>query len=72
MDNIHPEARPMTRLAPTDLSDSLDIRLLVSGQLTPTAIPLRHDRAGLVAVLGRSAQARSAKPRSAHSERNAR
>ena len=72
VDSIHLADRPVTRLAPTDLSDSLDIRLFVTGQLTPTAIPLRHERAGLVAVLGSSAQARFAKRRSAHPERNAR
>ena len=30
---------PVTGPAPTDLSDSIDLRLLVTGRLTPTAIP---------------------------------
>ena len=45
---------PVTEPAPTDLSDSIDLRLLVSGRLTPTAIPIRRDRAALAAVLGRT------------------
>jgi hypothetical protein len=49
-----PEAWP----APTDLADSIDLRLLVAGRLTPTAIPIRRDRAELAAVLGHAPQAR--------------
>jgi hypothetical protein len=37
---------------PSDLSESLDIRFLVAGRLTPTAIPLRRDRAELATVIG--------------------
>ena len=44
----------LTRPAPTDLSDSIDLRLLAAGRITPTAIPLRRDRAELAAVLGRA------------------
>jgi hypothetical protein len=46
----------LTRPAPTDLSDSIDLRLLAAGRITPTAIPLRRDRAELAAVLGRAMQ----------------
>ena len=49
----------LTRPAPTDLSDSIDIRLLAAGRITPTAIPLRRDRAELAAVLGRAMQPQS-------------
>jgi hypothetical protein len=45
---------PVTGPAPTDLSDSLDLRLLVAGKLTPTAIPVRRDRAALAAALNRA------------------
>ena len=47
------------RLAPTDLADSIDIRLLVAGRLTPTAIPIRRDRAELAAVLAYGAHQRA-------------
>jgi hypothetical protein len=49
---------PLTQPAPTDLSDSLDIRLLVAGRLTPTAIPIRRERAELAAALA-TAQSRA-------------
>jgi hypothetical protein len=52
-------ADPLTNPAPTDLSDSLDVRLIATGKITPTAIPLRRDRAELAAVLGRSLQPRA-------------
>jgi hypothetical protein len=52
-------ADPLTDPAPTDLSDSLDVRLLAAGKITPTAIPLRRDRAELAAVLGQSLQPRA-------------
>ena len=45
---------PVTGPAPTDLSDSIDLRLLVTGRLTPTAIPIRRDRAALAAALNRA------------------
>ncbi len=48
---------PVTKPAPTDLSDSLDVRLVVAGRLSPTAIAIRHDRAELAAVLERGRQA---------------
>ncbi len=35
----------------TDLSDSLDIRLIVAGRLSPTAVDIRRERAELAAVL---------------------
>jgi hypothetical protein len=44
----------VTEPAPTDLSDSIDLRLLVTGRLTPTAIPIRRDRAALSAALNRA------------------
>jgi hypothetical protein len=44
---------PVTDPAPTDLSDSIDVRLLVAGRLTPTVIPVLRDRAALAAVLDR-------------------
>ena len=47
---------PVTNPAPTDLSDSLDVRLVVAGRLSPTAIAIRHDRAELAAVLERALQ----------------
>ena len=38
--------------APTmDLSDSLDIRLIVAGRLAPANVALRRDRLALAAVL---------------------
>jgi hypothetical protein len=49
----------LTRPAPTDLSDSIDLRLIAAGRITPTAIPIRRDRAELAAVLGRSLHLRS-------------
>ena len=42
-----------------DLSDSLDIRLIVAGRLSPTGVALRRDRAALAAVLDRPARART-------------
>jgi hypothetical protein len=50
---------PVTDPAPTDLSDSLDVRLLVTGRLTPTAIPILRDRAALAAVLARADEPRA-------------
>jgi hypothetical protein len=49
----------LTRPAPTDLSDSIDLRLIAAGRITPTAIPIRRDRAELAAVLGHSLHLRS-------------
>jgi hypothetical protein len=43
----------LTHPAPTDLSDSLDVRLIAAGRLSPTAVSVRHDRAELAAVLAR-------------------
>ena len=54
MNNQLPSIDPVTGPAPTDLSDSIDLRLLVTGRLTPTAIPVRRDRAALNAVLNRA------------------
>jgi len=54
MNNQFLSTDPVTGPAPTDLSDSIDHRLLVTGRLTPTAIPIRRDRAALNAVLNRS------------------
>jgi hypothetical protein len=55
----HRSADPLTDPAPTDLSDSVDLRLLAAGQITPTAIPIRRDRAELAAVLGHALQPRA-------------
>ena len=51
MDTKLSATSPVTDPAPTDLSDSIDVRLLVAGRLTPTAIPVLRDRAALAAVL---------------------
>jgi hypothetical protein len=40
-----------TEPASTDLADSLDIRLIVAGRLSPTAVAIRRERAELAAVL---------------------
>jgi hypothetical protein len=55
------ESRAMTRTeatlhrptesTTTDLADSLDIRLIVAGRLSPTAVDIRRERAELAAVL---------------------
>ena len=42
---------PMTSVH-TDLIDSLDVRLMLSGRLSPATTQLRRDRAELGAVLG--------------------
>jgi hypothetical protein len=42
-----------------DLSDSLDVRLIASGRLSPTAIDIRHDRAELARVLGPAMEPRA-------------
>lgn len=62
---------PVTDPAPTDLSDSIDLRLLVTGRLTPTAIPIRRDRAALTAVLDRG-RSRADSHTARHIERIAR
>jgi hypothetical protein len=54
MDNRLHHIDPVTGPAPTDLSDSIDLRFLVTGKLTPTAIPVRRDRAALTAALNRA------------------
>jgi hypothetical protein len=54
MNNRFLHTDPVTGPAPTDLSDSIDLRLLVTGRLTPTAIPIRRDRADLAAALNRA------------------
>jgi hypothetical protein len=54
MNNQFLSTDPVTGPAPTDLSDSIDLRLLVTGRLTPTAIPIRRDRAALAAALNRA------------------
>ncbi len=46
----NPESR--RRPLPSDLSESLDVRLVVAGRLSRTAIPVRRDREELAAVLG--------------------
>jgi len=58
MDTKLSATSPVTDPAPTDLSDSIDVRLLVAGRLTPTAIPVLRDRAALAAVLDRVEQPR--------------
>jgi hypothetical protein len=37
-----------------DLEDSLDIRFLLSGRISPSGIPIRRDRAELATVLDSS------------------
>jgi len=49
---------PVTKPAPTDLSDSLDVRLVAAGRLPPPAVAIRRDRAELAAVLERARQSR--------------
>ena len=53
--------RPSTQAASAvmDLSDSLDIRLIVAGRLSSTGVALRRDRAALAGVLDRPARART-------------
>ena len=64
-------SRLLAEAAPVmDLSDSLDIRLIVAGRLAPTGVALRRDRAALAAVLGRGARSRT--PGTTHPERNLR
>jgi hypothetical protein len=53
----NPESR--RRLVPSDLSESLDVRLIVAGRLSKTAIPVRRDREELAAVLGEATQSRA-------------
>jgi hypothetical protein len=43
-----------TQTSRAELSDSLDIRFLVAGRLTPNAMQVRHDRVELAGVLGGS------------------
>lgn len=62
-------ARPSTPAAAMDLSDSVDIRLIVAGRLSPTTVALRHDRAALAAILGRDRARTSTTP---HPEGSAR
>ena len=62
-----PEAWP----APTDLADSINLRLLVAGRLTPTVIPIRRDRAELAAVLGHAPQPYADARTTTNRERNA-
>jgi hypothetical protein len=65
-------SRSTSPAAPTmDLSDSLDIRLIVAGRLSPTGVALRRDRAALAAVLGRGDRARTSGT-ATHLGRNAR
>ena len=59
MDTKLSSTSPVTDPAPTDLADSIDIRLLMAGRLTPTAIPVLRDRAALAAVLDRVEQPRA-------------
>jgi hypothetical protein len=63
---------PLTGPAPTDLSDSIDVRLLAAGRVTPTAIPIRRDRAELAAVLGHALQPRADRRADSPIERTAR
>jgi len=52
-------AESRRRLVPSDLSESLDVRLIVAGRLSRTAIPVRRDREELAAVLGEATQSRA-------------
>jgi hypothetical protein len=42
-----------------DLAESLDVRLVAAGRLSPTAIGIRHDRAELARVLGPAMEPRA-------------
>jgi hypothetical protein len=55
---LRPSSDPA--IAATEPSDSLDIRLIVTGRLSPTSVSLRHERAALASVLGRTGEARTA------------
>ena len=46
-------------LAATEPSDSLDVRLIVAGRLSPATVPLHHERAALAAVLTGTDRART-------------
>jgi len=64
--------RPSTPAAPAvmDLSDSLDVRLIVAGRLSPTGVALRRDRVALAEIMGRADRART--PATTNPGRNAR
>ena len=51
-----------------DLSDSLDVRLMLSGRLSPATMQLRRDRAELSAVLGRPERPGVERPSDGHQE----
>jgi hypothetical protein len=51
-----------------DLSDSLDVRLMLSGRLSPATMQLRRDRAELSAVLGRPGRSGVERPSDGHQE----
>ena len=55
---------PILLLAPTrptqiDMADSLELRLIVAGRLSPTALDVRQARAELASVLGGAMQPRA-------------
>ncbi len=53
-----------------DLADSLDVRLIAEGRLSPTAIDIRRDRAELARVLGPAMQPRADGAFAVHAERD--
>ena len=53
MTNLTAESSTGKPRASADLFDSLDVRLVVGGRLSPTAIDVHDDRAALAAVLSR-------------------
>jgi hypothetical protein len=55
-----------------DLSDSLDVRLMLSGRLSPATVQLRRDRAELSAVLGRPERSGVERPSDGHQKRGRR
>ena len=61
-----------TQTARAELSDSLDIRFLLSGRLTPAAMQVRHDRVELAGVLGASMRPGAAEAVELDVERNSR
>jgi hypothetical protein len=51
-------SRPSSTPVVSDLSESLDVRFIVAGRLSPTTVPLHRERAALAAALGRAKKER--------------
>jgi hypothetical protein len=58
MSSRHPSPEAQRPRLGSDLSESLDVRLVVAGRLSRTAIPVRRDREELAAVVGGARQPR--------------